>query len=289
MITAFLRFAVALGWFAMLAQGLRFPFRPKIVANHDNTNEGISRRSAIFRTAAAASIATTAAAASIVPSAASAAGQPNGLKLSTAPASGLRWADARVGSGDNPLLGSFVSIDYSMASTAGRFPSIYSTKNGDEPYRWKLGDGTTIGGIELAVLGDASEGLPPMRPGGIRRVIVPNNLGYNTLIGRDNNNNNIVVQNNSNNSNNSLSAAAKNQRCMPGAENSLGPIPPKDAPDGAYQRWYQFYCNPRIPYQPDLVLDIKLYGNRVATATAAASVSEASASAAAAAAAVAEF
>lgn len=301
MLTAFLLFAVALGWCSMLAQG----FQPKIaIAKHrphatteasaagrihpldwhlnlgassqgttndtDNGEGSITRRSAI---AAAATVATSGLL-SCFPSAASAA-QPNGLILSTAPASGLRWADAKVGSGEIPSKGSFTSIDYSMASTAGRFPSIYSTKNGDAPYRWKLGDGSTIRGIELAVLGDASEGIPPMRPGGIRRVIVPNNLGYNALIGRDDSN--VVLRKNSNNSNKQgdLSPAGKNQRCLPGAEGSLGPIPPKDATDGAYQRWYQFYCNPRIPYQPDLVLDIKLYGKRGAR-TATASVSAAS-------------
>lgn len=175
-----------------------------------------------------------------------AAAQPNGLALQTAPSSGLRWADAKLGSGDPPRLGSPTSVDYSMASTAGRFPSIYSTKNAGAPYRWTLGDGSTIAGIELAVLGNPDEGIPPMRPGGIRRVIVPSALGFDALIRQSG----------------TLSPTSKNQRCLPGAEGSIGPIPPKDAPDGAYQRWYQFYCNPRIPYQPDLVLDIKLYRTR---------------------------
>lgn len=217
----------------------------------------ISRRSALLSSSATTFAAAAAALVGLpIPSGAA---QPNGLKLSTAPNSGLRWADARVGSGEIPTIGSgtTTSIDYSMASTAGRFPSIYSTKNGDEPYRWKLGDGSTIRGIEMAILGDPSEGIPPMRPGGIRRVIVPNSLGYNALIGRDDDNNVLLGDKQQN-----LSPSAKNQRCLPGAENSLGPIPPKEAPDGAYQRWYQFYCNPRIPYQPDLVLDIKLYGKR---------------------------
>eukprot|EP00536_Pseudo-nitzschia_multiseries_P010986 jgi/Psemu1/307806/fgenesh1_kg.354_\ len=201
-----------------------------------------SRRSALtqaFTTAAAA-------AALVLSPAASFAAKPNGIILTTAPNSGLRWADAKVGSGDVLTTGSVCSIDYSMASTAGRFPSIYSTKNGDAPYRWILGDGSTIAGIELAVLGSEDEGIPPMRPGGIRRVIVPNTLGFNSLIQQ----------------NDKLSPASNNKKCLAGNEGSIGPIPPKDAPDGAYQRWYQFYCNPRIPYQPDLVLDIKLYGKR---------------------------
>ena len=105
-----------------------------------------------------------------------------------------------------------------------------------------------------------------MRPGGIRRVIIPNSLGYNALINRDKDNN--VLQNNVS----ELSPSDKNKRCLAGSEDSLGPIPPKDAPDGAYQRWYQFYCNPRIPYQPDLVMDIKLYGKRGTSTASAASV-----------------
>jgi len=124
-----------------------------------------------------------------------------------------------------------------MASIAGRFPQIYTTKDKGTPYRWTLGDGTTIAGIEKAVVGDASEGIPPMRPGGIRRVIVPSNLGFEAL-------------------------AKSNAKCVEGGKDgAVGPIPPKDG-SGAYQRWSQFYCNPRIPYQPDLVLDIKLYGKR---------------------------
>lgn len=273
MISIFLTFALVLGWFAMLAHGFEVASPTPVRRPHmatanlrsfdwtlgatnfsgdDEEDIGISRRSAM---AAAATTLAVAASCHVVP--AVAAPRPNGLILSTAPTSGLRWADAKVGTGEVPSPGAMTSIDYSMASTAGRFPTIYTTKNGDEPYRWRMGDGSTIKGIELAILGDSSEGIPPMRPGGIRRVIVPNNMGYNSLIGRDDANNVILGSDQSN-----LSPAAKNQRCLAGAENSLGPIPPKEAPDGAYQRWYQFYCNPRIPYQPDLVLDIKLYGKR---------------------------
>jgi FKBP-type peptidyl-prolyl cis-trans isomerase len=161
----------------------------------------------------------------------------NGLTL-TSTASGLKWVDAKVGSGPPVVIGNMVSIDYSMASTAGRFPQIYTTKDTGAPYRWQLGDGSTILGIERAILGDATDQLPPMRPGGIRRVIIPAELGYQQLMSQPN---------------------AK--KCAPDNAGSIGPIPPKDG-SGAYQRWVQFYCNPRIPYQPDLVVDIKLYGKR---------------------------
>lgn len=170
----------------------------------------------------------------VVPSAQAA--TPNGLPLTTTN-SGLRYADAKLGTGEPLRTGSPVSIDYSMASTAGRFPQIYTTKDKGIPYRWKLGDGSTIKGIEVAILGDND--LPPMRPGGIRRVIVPASLGFQTL-----------------------ASATSNAQCLAGNPGSIGPIPPKGEDSGAYQRWYQFYCNPRIPYQPDLVLDIKLYGSR---------------------------
>lgn len=168
------------------------------------------------------------------PSAHAAVVTANGLTLTTAPNSGLKWADAKVGTGPSPVVGDTVAIDYAMASTAGRFPLIYTTKDSGAPYRWQLGDGSTIVGMEKAILGDVDDQLPPMRPGGIRRVIIPAELGYLQLMTQPN-----------------------NAQCSTG----IGPIPPKDG-TGAYQRWVQFYCNPRIPYQPDLVVDIKLYGPR---------------------------
>jgi len=190
-----------------------------------------SRRSVLSAPALAAAVA--AATSCALPSAAAG---PNGLTLTTAP-SGLRWADAKVGSGRSVVVGDVASIDYSMASTAGRFPQIYSTKDTGAPYRWTVGDGTTIAGIERAVVGSLADNIPPMLPGGVRRVIVPASLGYQAL-------------------------ATPNAKCVEGGrDGAVGPIPPKDG-SGAYQRWYQFYCNPRIPYQPDLVLDVKLYGRR---------------------------
>lgn len=160
---------------------------------------------------------------------------PNGLILNKSSPSGLQWADAKVGTGQPLQPGMVASIDYSMASTVGRQPQIYTTKDKGVPYRWKLGDGSTIAGIELAILGSDDGTISPMLPGGIRRVIIPANLGYQSIL------------------------KEVNPKCLEGQD--IGPIPPKNS-DGAYQRWYQFYCNPRIPYQPDIVLDIKLYGKR---------------------------
>lgn len=156
----------------------------------------------------------------------------NGLPLNTS-SSGLRWADARLGTGSPAVMGAPTSVDYTMASTAGRFPQIYTTKDKGAPYRWIMGDSSMIAGLELAIMGDEGQGIPPMLAGGIRRVIIPAEQGYE--INRKNG----------------------GGICKEGP----GPIPPKDD-TGGYQRWYQFYCNPRIPYQPDLVFDVKLYGKR---------------------------
>ena len=95
----------------------------------------------------------------------------------------------------------------------------------------------------MAVVGNQQQGIPPMLPGGIRRVIVPSSLGFEK----------------------NIAARPDNspRKCLEGGKDgAIGPIPPKNTGEGAYQRWVQFYCNPRIPYQPDLVLDIKLYGKR---------------------------
>ncbi len=42
----------------------------------------------------------------------------------------------------------------------------------------------------------------------------------------------------------------------------LGPIPPAAEAIGEFQRFKNIYCNPDRVYQPELVLDVKLYGKR---------------------------
>ena len=160
--------------------------------------------------------------------------------------SGLQWADAKVGSGSPKQLGDLTAVDYVLSTTGARYGSkIYSTQgdpnaavgnNGFSavaPYRWTLGDGSTISGLELAVLGDGA-GMPAMLPGGIRRVIVPSNLAYASLI------------------------KEPNANCQSG----IGPIPPPSTAFEEFQRFKNIYCNPDRPYQPDVVMDIKLYGRR---------------------------
>jgi len=175
---------------------------------HEDVHTQVSRRTVFFDAATVAAGVTA-----LVGGQQSAhAATSNGLPLTTSD-SGLKWADAKVGSGQPVQSGATVSIDYSIASTAGRFPQIYTTKDKGQPYRWTLGDGSTIEGIEMAIIGDEKEGIPPMLPGGIRRVIVPSALGYEKL-------------------------SKANAKCIDGDSGSIGPIPPK-SDLGAYQRYVQ--------------------------------------------------
>lgn len=150
--------------------------------------------------------------------------------------SGLQWADVRAGTGTALTKGSTATIDYSMSTTGARYGSkIYSTANTDTPYRFQLGDGSTIAGIEQAILGEGSA-MPPLLPGGIRRLVIPQSLGYLQL------------------------AQNAKERCV--QSGTPGPIPPPNQAFEEYQRFKNIYCNPNRQYQPDLVLDIKLYGAR---------------------------
>jgi hypothetical protein len=74
-----------------------------------------------------------------------------------------------------------------------------------------------------------------MQPGGIRRVIIPPALAYNKL-------------------------AILSEDC--GQKGTSGPVPPPQEAFEEFQRFKNLYCNPNRAYQPNVVLDIKLYGKR---------------------------
>jgi hypothetical protein len=121
-------------------------------------------------------------------------------------------------------------MDYVMSTTGARYGSkIYGTAGTGTPYRWKLGDGSTIAGLEEAILGNSE--ISPMRPGGIRRVVIPAKLAYTSL--------------------------AASTACQ-----GVGPIPPVPETFEEFQWFKNIYCNPNRAYQPDIVMDIKLYGKR---------------------------
>ena len=133
-----------------------------------------------------------------------------------------------------------------MSTTGARYGAkIDSTVDRQAPYALTLGDGSTIAGLELAIIGDQSAGVPPMLPGGVRRVIIPSALAYAELA-RPN----------------------KNGLQLEDCSTGRGPIPPTtpqksgDMGAGEFQRFKNIYCNANRPYQPDLVLDVKLFGKQ---------------------------
>ena len=83
------------------------------------------------------------------------------LNFQTSTDTGIQWADAKIGTGETLSNGARASIDYSLSTTGARYGSkIYSTANTGAPYMWKLGDGSTIKGLEMAILGTMD--IPPM-------------------------------------------------------------------------------------------------------------------------------
>ena len=135
----------------------------------------------------------------------------------------FQYADAKMGEGDPKKMGDPVVINYVMSSTGlANGVKIYSTADSGIPYQWVLGDRSTIAGLEQAIAG--GDGVPPMLPGGIRRVIINNASGGNNNLGYD------------------------VKECGP------GPVPRGDT----YNRFKNTFCNPTRPDTPELVLDVKL-------------------------------
>ena len=156
------------------------------------------------------------------------------FELST---TGLQWADLRAGTGSPLERGQRVTIDYIMTRRGGA--KIHSTVQAQQPFSFELGDGTVIAGLEQAVGGGG--GVPPMLPGGARRIIVPMALGYGSQ------------------------TTMASDRLWQTDVRALGPVPPEftwlDANNesvDSYLRFKNIYQNPNAFNQPDLVLDIKL-------------------------------
>lgn len=213
-------------------------FQPQHIAVPDTPLTTSSRRDWLVQgTAAAAAAVLTVA---VEPALAASSPAPD-LKFVESP-TGIKYAEAKVGTGQ-PITqkGAAITIDYVMSTTGARYGTkIYSTQDSNAPYRFQLGDGTTIPGLELAISG--GDGVEPMRPGGIRRVIIPSNLGYESLA--------------------KPLDGLQIENCQEGK--GVGPIPPTNEGTTAeyYQRFKNIYCNANRPYQPDLVMDVKLYGKR---------------------------
>ena len=83
--------------------------------------------------------------------------------------SGLKYYDIKVGTGSNPKVGQTVSVQYTGTLLDGtKFDSSYD--HGGKPADFPIGVGQVIAGWD--------EGVPTMKVGGKRRLIVPGSLGY---------------------------------------------------------------------------------------------------------------
>jgi len=89
-------------------------------------------------------------------------------KLVTEP-SGLMVIDVKVGKGEPAKAGDTVAMQYTGWLEDGtKFDS--SKDHGGQPYAFPLGAGRVIKGWDLGVAG--------MKPGGVRKLIIPSDLGY---------------------------------------------------------------------------------------------------------------
>jgi len=138
----------------------------------------------------------------------------------------FQYADAKIGEGEPKKIGDQVMINFIMSSTGlSNGVKVYSTTDpGGVPYQWVLGDKSTIVGLEQAIAG--GDGVPPMLPGGIRRVIIQQGAGGYDV-----------------------------KECAEG--NGPGPIPRGET----YNRFKNTFCNPTRADAPELVLDVKVLSN----------------------------
>jgi peptidylprolyl isomerase len=83
-------------------------------------------------------------------------------------ASGLKYVDEVVGTGESPKTGQSVTVHYTGTLENGT--KFDSSLDQGRPFTFRIGTGSVIAGWD--------EGLMTMRVGGKRRLIIPPNLGY---------------------------------------------------------------------------------------------------------------
>jgi peptidylprolyl isomerase len=94
----------------------------------------------------------------------------NGRKVSLrSMPGGLRYYDIKVGKGAQPKIGQMVLVKYYGALLNGTVFDA-SEKHGGQPIAFPIGVGRVIPGWD--------EGVPSMKVGGKRRLVIPGNLAY---------------------------------------------------------------------------------------------------------------
>jgi len=82
--------------------------------------------------------------------------------------SGLKYEDITEGDGDMAEAGQMVTVHYTGWLTDGN--KFDSSKDRNDPFKFKLGAGNVIRGWD--------EGVAGMKIGGTRKLTIPANLGY---------------------------------------------------------------------------------------------------------------
>jgi FKBP-type peptidyl-prolyl cis-trans isomerase len=82
--------------------------------------------------------------------------------------SGLQYTDTTEGTGKEATAGNNVEVHYTGTFPDGR--KFDSSKDRNQPFRFKLGAGMVIQGWD--------EGVAGMKEGGTRQLIIPPELGY---------------------------------------------------------------------------------------------------------------
>lgn len=97
-------------------------------------------------------------------------------EFTTAP-NGLSYCDIREGTGPEPVSGANIRCHYRgrLASNNAVFDSSYER---GRPLSFKIGVGQVIRGWDQGILG--GDGIPPMKEGGKRTLMIPAELGYGT-------------------------------------------------------------------------------------------------------------
>jgi FKBP-type peptidyl-prolyl cis-trans isomerase FkpA len=95
----------------------------------------------------------------------------------TGPSSGvteLQVVDIRAGTGDQAVVGSVAVVDYAGWLYATGAPdnkgALFDTSVGRQPFSFVVGAGQVIQGWD--------QGVPGMRVGGVRRLVIPPDLAY---------------------------------------------------------------------------------------------------------------
>src|SRR6185369_5587794 len=83
-------------------------------------------------------------------------------------ASGLQYVDVKPGTGESPQKGQQVTVQYTGWLADGT--KFDSSRDRNQPFTFRIGQGQVIKGWD--------EGVATMKTGGVRKLVIPPDLGY---------------------------------------------------------------------------------------------------------------